>query len=407
MKKYLVIFAVLLFAVSFAACGVQAEPEPGLEGYEEFIEEIPEPEPPVELLISAVGDVMMHLSQINAQRDDATGTFDFNNNFVYIKKYIQESDLAMFNLETTFAGSPYTGFPLFSAPDALAPALKSAGFDVAVFANNHVIDKGIAGFRRTLEVLRENRFMTTGGRLSSEWEPRFVIAEVKGVNIAVIGYTYASSSASGQLLVNGLPVPRGEEGLINYFRYEHLDTDLANIKETVDEARAAGADVVILYYHWGSEYQLTSNQWQRTIAERSVKEMGADIILGAHPHVLQEVGFFFNERTGLQVPVFYSMGNFISNQRRETLPTTQNNRHTETGIIARINILFDVENRRLLDVSVSAIPTWVDRHTRGGRHVYHIIPLDEELENNPTLAQSGQLSKAKAALDDAIGILGL
>ena len=361
--------------------------------------------PPVSLLISGVGDIMVHRSQIYAQHDRAADTYDFNNNFQYVRKYFEDSDLAIGNLETTFAGTPYAGYPLFSAPDELGAALKTAGFDVIVTANNHMVDRGLVGLLRTIDVLRGNGLIVSGSR-QDDTRPRYAIFESQGVKMGVVAYTYATSSASGELFINGIRA-QDSRSLVNYFRYTHLDEDLANVKQTVDAARASGADIIAVYYHWGDEYQLTSNNWQRTIAERTVNEMDVDMIFGSHPHTLQEAVYITNIHNGKQVPVFYSMGNFISNQRRETLPNTRNNRHTETGIIAQVRIEFDLNDRKIISMSKGAVPTWVEKYKSGGRDVYAIIPLDNELDANTTLAVSGNLRRAQTAWEDANGILGI
>ena len=371
----------------------------GPEIEEAAVEDIVEELPPLSILISGVGDIMVHRAQIYAQHDSAAGTYDFNNNFSYIKKYLEGSDLAIGNLETTFGGPPYAGYPLFSAPDELAAALKAAGFNIVVTANNHMVDRGMVGLLRTIDVLRGNGLIVSGSR-QDETQPRYAIFESQGVKIGVVAYTYATSSASGALNVNGLAA-QDSRPLINYFRYTHLDEDLENVRQTVAAARAAGADIVAVYYHWGEEYQLKSNNWQRTIAERTVNDMDADMIFGSHPHTLQEAVFITNEHNGKNVPVFYSMGNFISNQRQETL----NNRYTETGIIAQVTIEFDINNREILSISKSAIPIWVEKYKSGGRDVYAIIPLDDELEANTTLAVTGNLWRAQRAWEDASGIL--
>lgn len=407
-KKKVLIF-IMAFAMIglLAGCGSRSGDQAGLVGGEEpeIEEEMIEEEPPVSILISAVGDIMMHLTQINAQYNSQTGTHDFNNNFVYVRPFFEASDLSIGNLETTFGGAPYAGWPLFSAPDALAPALKTAGFDVIVTANNHMVDRGLVGLLRTIDVLRGNGLVVSGSR-ENDTQPRYAIFEAQGVNIGVVAFTYATSSAAGNLYVNGIRAQDARH-LINYFRYTHLDEDLENVRRVVEAARASGADIIALSYHWGDEYVLQSNHYQRRIAQRTVDTMEVDMIFGHHPHTLQEVVYLTSELTGRQVPVFYSLGNFISNQRRETLPNTRNNRHTETGAIAQVRVEFDLNNREIISMSKSAIPTWVERHQVGGRHVFSIIPLTDGLEDNTTLAVSGNIGRAQQALVYANDILGI
>jgi len=415
-KKIIAVIVLFALALALAACTVLQSGQgnedealyTGYYEYEEYEYEYEyEPEPQVvSIVISAVGDIMMHLTQIISAHDSATDTHDFNHVFDYVRPYFQNSDLSIGNLETTFGGRPYAGWPLFSAPDSVAEALKNAGFDVITTANNHVYDTFQRGLLRTIDVLEEYNLLFTGSR-RDDTLPRYAMFEVQGVNIAVIAYTYSSSNAAGELFINGIRTAPSSRPLVNYFRYTHLDVDLENVRQTVNDARASGADIVVMFYHWGDEYILESNRYQRTIAQRTADEMYVDIIFGSHPHTLQETVYLTSALTGREVPVFYSLGNFVSNQRRETLPTTRNNRHTETGAIAQVTVEFDLDNREIISQTMSAIPTWVERHRVGGRYVFAIIPLDENLETNPTLGVSGNLERARRAWEYADEILRL
>lgn len=372
----------------------------------QFEEAVIVKEEPVSLLISCVGDVMVHQSQIPSQYDSATDTYDYSNVFCYVKKYIEESDLALFNLETTFGGRPYTGYPVFSAPDELAAALRSAGFNVAITANNHMLDRGRSGLLRTIGVLKENGFLVVGSKEDEEQGERYGIVEIKGLKIAVIAHTYAAGSVPGNLLLNGSKVSKESEGLINYFRYEQIDEDLYNIKAVADKARRDGADIIVAYYHWGQEYQLKSNELQRYIAEKTVRDIGADMIFASHPHTPQEIDFITDEASGRRVPVFYSMGNFISNQRVETLDVP-GSKYTEIGMIARVSLEYDKESGSIVYLNADVVPTWVEKYKSGGRDVYAVIPLDDGLDDNEALAASGHLDRAKKAWEDANEIFGI
>jgi len=404
-----VAIAVYFFSVLFFG-NVEYAGETGKNADHQVAIEAPIPPPPrmpplqnqpVTLSIAFVGDVVVHLPQMSSAYDSDTGRYDFTDHFRYVKHYIAGVDLALCNLETTFGGEPYTGFPTFSAPDEMALALKDMGFLVAATANNHTLDKGVSGLRRTLDVLAENGLMPVGSR-ADQATPRYVLVDVNGVTIGVTAYTYAASSPTGRLLVNGSVVSEEAEPLLNYFRYAQIDEDLEKIKETVGEAKRAGADIVIVYYHWGEEYQLKANRWQRYMAERTVNDMAVDMVFGSHSHTLQEMAYLTREGTDKQVPVFFSMGNFISNQRQETLE----NRHLETGMIAFVDLTYDKVTQEITAIQMRAVPTWVDKYQSGGKDVFAVIPLDEDLEENETLAASGHLRRAQRAWEDANGILG-
>jgi poly-gamma-glutamate synthesis protein (capsule biosynthesis protein) len=361
---------------------------------------MPETEVPLQLEIVCVGDIMIHEPQIASQYDAATGVYDYNNNFQYIKKYIEAADVALGNFEGTFGGTPYRGYPAFSSPDELADALKNNGFDVIITANNHMVDRGGDGVIRTLEVLRGAGLATSGSRLHTE-EPSYTLHEVKGIQIGVVSYTYETTGTGPDVSINGNYISSETAALINSFSYGKLEEGLEKMKNGVEQSRTAGADIVVLYLHWGEEYQRTPNQWQRDIVKAAVEDMNVDMVFASHPHVLQEMTMEASSTTGKTVPVFYSMGNIISNQREETLQ----NRFTEQGMIARVKLEYMMSTGEILNVSMDAVPTWVDRYKRNGKTVYEIIPLDSEMNQNPALQESGHLNRAAQALEDINGIL--
>lgn len=387
----LVLAAVFLWLLALGGCGQDSEAG-GTSGSKK-------PSEPVELRFICAGDVMVHKSQIASQYDSASGTYDYTDNFQYVKPYIEAADLALCNVETTFAGGQPTGYPCFNAPDELADALAWAGFDVGITSNNHMMDKGRAGMQRTLEVLRTAGLETAGSHGAEE--PAYTIAEVKGVKVGIVAYTYETPRINGCRTINSQTLSAESEAMINSFGYENLEGDLAEVAETVQAARDAGAEIVICYYHWGEEYQRSPNEWQQLIAKESAVTMGADIIFASHPHVLQGAELIEDEAAGRQIPVFYSMGNFISNQREETLQ----NRYTEQGMLAGVTLKYDPENGvELVDYDV--LPTWVDKYFSGGKNVYAVVPLDGSMEQNGALTASGHLNRAKQALTDVTELIG-
>ncbi|MGI6730348.1 MAG: CapA family protein [Anaerovoracaceae bacterium] len=398
-KRAVVVLGILVVILAFAMISPPLMQGSSGENTEPVIPDPPEVEEAIALSIAAVGDVMVHKPQLAAQYNGETGTYSFTNNFQYIKEYISAADLALCNVETTFAGGTYSGYPVFNAPDSLATALKEAGFDVALTANNHIMDKGLSGMKRTLEVLREEGLKTAGTQL--EGEKNYTILDVKDVKIGIVAYGYETSNVNGRPTINGNYVPDEALPLLNTFNYTTLDQDLEKVRQSIQAARADGAELVICYYHWGEEYQRSPNDYQVYMA-RQTASFGADIIFASHPHVLQGMEILVDENSGKEVPVFYSMGNFISNQRAETL----NNRYTEQGMIAQVNLEYMKSTQEILSLKMSVMPTWVDKYRKGGKDIYSIIPLDENLDQNPTLAESGHLNRAKQALEDIKALLG-
>lgn len=353
----------------------------------------------IELSILCVGDIMSHMPQTNAQYDSSTDSYDYSENFEYVKHYIEDADLALCNVETTFAGKPYSGFPAFSSPDALATDLAEAGFDVGITANNHMADRGYDGVIRTQEVLQQAGLATVGSVPETE-EPRYILQAVKGIKIGIVAYTYETGSGSGTVSLNGSNISDETASVINSFNFNTLDEDCTKMQEDIDAAKAAGAEIIVAYYHWGEEYQNEANKWQKELAQKAA-DMGADIIFASHPHVVQEAEFIMTTDSQKRVPVFYSMGNFISNQRTELM----GNRRTEQGLIAQVNLTYR-QGEGITSLDMECIPTWVDKYTSGGSVEYRIIPLDETMEENESLKESGHMSNAKQALEDLNEILG-
>lgn len=252
--------------------------------------------------------------------------------------------------ETILGGKPYTGYPQFSAPDELLFALKDAGFDAMQIANNHILDRGSKGLERTIQVIKEQGLYSIGAYINrdhrdNEYPPIF---NLKGVKIAVLNYTYGT---------NGLPTKR--PNLVNEF-------DSIQIIKDIHYSRQQKADLVIALTHWGWEYQLTSDKIQHDWAKFLV-ENGIDLIIGSHPHVVQEVDFLTNKDKF--VPVFYSLGNFISNQRE---------RHRNGGILAKIQI----DSEKKIVSTVSYLPFYVYKGYLNNLHQYYLIPTNDYL-NNP------------------------
>lgn len=388
------VLAVLLLLTASACTGSSQEESGSAEGgFGEKAEE------PVEVSILCAGDVMAHSTNIRAAQSAAGGSgYDFTDNYEYVKSYISEADLALCNVETTFSGTEPSGYPLFCAPDELAYALMDAGFDVGITSNNHMMDGGFDGMQRTLEVLRNQGMTTVGSRYAGE--ERWSVTEVNGVKIGLVAYTYETTGAdSDSVTINGNYVSKESEELINSFNLNELDADIEKIASDIEAAEEAGADIVVCYMHWGNEYQRTPDENQTYMAQ-ALADRGADIIFASHPHVLQKADIL-QSQDGRNVPVFYSLGNFISNQRYETL---NQNRYTEQGMMAQVTVEVLPSTGEIVEETVQVIPTWVDRY--GSPHRYAIIPLDADLQTNPALAASGHLSRAQQALQDITDLIG-
>ncbi|MBO4292390.1 MAG: CapA family protein [Lachnospiraceae bacterium] len=394
-KRIILVILVLSLIAAFTSCS-------GKQSGRDVSSEKEEKEnKAVKVSILCAGDVMAHAPNISsALKSD--GSYDFTDNYEYVEDYIKNADLALCNMETTFKGGKPQGYPLFNAPDSLAEAIYSAGFDVALTSNNHMLDTGFDGMQRTLEVLREADLKTAGSRLEGE-EKGYAVVKTNGVKIGVVSYTYETTqTASTSVSINGNAISEASQKLINSFNYHDLEAeDYDRIEADIKGCRADGADVVICYMHWGNEYEQKPNQNQEEMAQE-LADRGADVIFASHPHVLQRIDVVTSSKGGQKVPVFYSLGNFISNQRAETL----SNKYTENGAMGIVKLTILPDKDKIQAESVSVVPTWVDKYQSSGGLEYRIIPLDSKLSSNKALAESGHFSRAQAAKEYAEELFG-
>ena len=156
-----------------------------------------------QLKLVFAGDIMGHDTQIASALATGEPGYDYKPCFEHLRPYLQEADLVIANLEVTFAGEPYKGYPAFSSPDELASALKWAGFDILVNANNHGLDRGQKGLVRTIEVLGQEGLVQTGTFADPDSRLSYypLIVEKKGIRIALLNYTYGTNGIKTALPV--------------------------------------------------------------------------------------------------------------------------------------------------------------------------------------------------------------
>lgn len=300
------------------------------------------PQPRQAVLLFA-GDVMQHTPQIEAARRGVA--YHYESVFESVHPYFSSADIAVVNLETTLSEEPpYTGYPLFRAPAALAHALARCGVDVACLANNHALDWGAEGVRRTARILDREGMRRVGVyRDSTDFARHNILRlESRGLRFALMNYTYST---------NGMPVPQGM--VIN-----RIDT----LRMARDLAAVADVDCRIVCIHWGNEYERRPNVEQRRLAA-FLRRNGADVIIGHHPHVIQP---YVADSSHL---CFYSLGNFVSNQRK---------RYCDGGLMVRVTVTSLPDGR--LDLRAEAIPVWVDK--RAGYRVVPLVDHDSVVRND-------------------------
>ncbi len=384
LMSWSLVILVGVLAASFAVNGIDKKvkikgEQPPIEQaptetVEETSKEQPEPQvkPDVSVRVMATGDIMFHPSQIEGAYDAATNTYDFNNSFKAIKSKIDEADIAIANFEGTTAGNEiyaYQGYPLFNAPDEALDAIKAAGFDILATANNHSLDTRKAGIIRTIEQI-QNRGMDAIGTFAEKTETRVLIKDVKGIKFAFLSYTE---------MVNGLETvlsPEDLDAMVNIINESKM-------KEDITYAKEQNADVIIVYLHWGDEYSRIQAQRQEILADMLFTE-GVDIIFGSHPHVIQPTQTL--EYEGKTKFIAYSMGNFISNQRVETLVpygmTERISKYTEDGLIIDVEIEKNGETGEVSIKNISYVPLWVYKGFKEDGKAMHIVyPIMDYIES--------------------------
>ena len=289
----------------------------------------------ITITISVVGDIMCHAPQFEYARI-GKDSFDFNPTFRMVSERLSKSDFTFGNLETVFAGfkAKYSGYPQFNSPSDLADALKNAGFDLLTTSNNHSLDRGEIGIRKTIDELKNRGISYNGTFVSQADRDSIRIINIRGIVIAFLAYSYGT---------NGNPIPSGKSYLINM-----IDFDL--IRKDIGKAKLLKPDLVLVHYHFGQEYQREPNEYQQEVVAKTI-EMGADIIIGGHPHVLQPVKFIKSSQSVFDsVFVAYSLGNFISNQQW---------RYSDAGGVLTLSISKNIYDKSIKVSEVEFIPTWV------------------------------------------------
>lgn len=307
------------------------------------------------------GDVMGHDSQIAAAYNAGSGSYDYLTCFQFVKPYIAAADLAIANLEVTLAGAPYKGYPAFSSPDALALALQDAGFDALVTANNHSCDKGKRGIERTIEMLDSFNIVHTGTFTdeASRLNDYPHIINKNGFKLALLNYTYGT---------NGIAVPKPT--IVNLI-------DTAQMSKDIAKAKLSNPDYIIAFMHWGSEYQLQPNAFQKSIT-KFLFDAGVQLVIGAHPHVLQPMQF--NKEN--QQLVVYSLGNFVSGQR---------DRYKNGGAMVRID-LSKIRNDSAITRNIDSVNYILQYVHRDAQKKYVVLPVPT-FENNTTGLIKDELSE--------------
>ena len=310
-----------------------------------------------------VGDIMGHDPQIESAEITKNESYNYEPCFQYVKPIIEKSDLAIANLKVTLPGQPpYRGYPQFRSPNELAKALRLAGFDMLVTANNHSNDAGKKGVINTISTVKDYGFYQTGTFKNQEDRDLYypLIVYKNGFKIAFLNYTYGTNGIKTRPPV-----------IVNYIDEKLIETDMKL-------AHQLEPDAIIVITHWGKEYKYVENEKQRKLAKK-IFNLGADLIIGMHPHVVQpirELEILQKDSTYKNALVAYSLGNFISGQ------TTPN---TEGGFIFEITLEKCKETNKVTLGEHHYIPVWryVYQESKE-KNIYFTIPTSPFENGNGT-----------------------
>ena len=297
--------------------------------------------------IMAHGDLLYHdIIYMSAKKED--GSYDFHENFEYVTPWLKQADLAIGDFEGTINKDHYlAGYPLFNAPGQVMDAIKDAGYHVLDLAHNHVLDSQIEGVISTADAI-EKAGMTPIGVYTHESRDQapLVIKEVNGIKVALLAYSYG---------FNGIEQSISQEDYNRYLSDLNEDKMKAEIERAEKEA-----DITVIMPQMGVEYRIEPTEEQKVLYHKMI-EWGADIIFGGHPHVVEPSETV--EKDGEKKLIIYSMGNFISNQRIQTMTGVDNAKWTERGVLMDVTVK-KKGGKTTIDTA-KAHPTWVNRTPKG------------------------------------------
>ena len=311
----------------------------------------------------AVGDNLIHNTLIDAGEQE-NGSRDYTSFYENIKSEISSADIAVINQETMLGGSSfaYAGYPCFNTPWEVGDAAINAGFDIFTCATNHSLDVGYAGIEQECKYFDSHPEVTHVGTNDSEEDYNSVVYyEKNGIKFAILNYTYGT---------NGISIPESKPWCVNMMDKEKITADVNAAKQN--------SDVVIVFPHWGTENSTSVSDYQREYI-KLFSELGVDIVIGTHPHVLQPVEWVENEQTGKKMLVYYSLGNFISHQ------TSLNQL---CGGMAQITIEKRGEDISITNAKLTPVVCWYKSSSgKFGFSVYKLSEYTDELGSSH--AQSG------------------
>lgn len=303
---------------------------------QEITTEEPTTEPPFEpttVDIMMIGDMLMHMGVQNSGLM-SDGTYNYDHLFTHIVDDVQSADISIVNQEVIIGGIELglSGYPCFNCANEVGDGLVKAGFNTILHATNHTLDKGAIGVDNCINYWETNHPDITylGINKTAEDKENIYIYEKDGIKIAILNYTYGT---------NGIALPTDRPYIVNLLDEDTVVSDLAKAQEL--------ADFIIVCPHWGTEYTLIETEEQHYWAQL-FSDNGADLILGAHPHVVQPVSWLTAD-DGSKTLCYYSLGNYISTQQKG---------YSMLGAMAKVTLTNDKEgNVTIKDYAVEPLVT--------------------------------------------------
>ena len=306
--------------------------------------------------IMAHGDLLYHdLLYMSAKQEE--GSYNFSENFTYVKPWIEQADLAIADFEGTISPDfPLAGYPLFNAPAEVVSAIKDTGYDMVDLAHNHILDSQLSGLISTSKAFTDAEIGTVGVYPEgNRGTAPLQIRKVNGIKVAILAYAYGFNGMEGNLSAEE------QAGYLSDFNVEKMQAEIEQAEKE--------ADITIVMPQTGVEYQLEPTEEQQTLYRQMV-DWGADLVFGGHPHVAEPSEIV--EKDGQRKLIIYSMGNFISNQRIETMEGVPTAQWTERGVLMDVTI--EKKDGVTSIQTAQARPTWVNR-VSNGRYAENGQPL--------------------------------
>ena len=311
--------------------------------------------------IRAAGDLNITDSVVDSGL--AANGYDYTRAFQDVASTLSSADLTIMNLEGNVCGEPY-GTATTSAPNKILNALSAAGVDILQMANSCTINNGLIGLNSTLQAIRAAGIEPVGAYSSTAEFKRskgYTICDVGGIRIAVVAFTKG---------VGGRGLPEGSEGCVNllYTDYEstYRRVDTAGIAKILDNAKAEKPDFIIALVHWGSENNDTISKTQESIITL-LKKNGVGLILGTHPHLVQEI--VYDQAAGTLVA--YSLGDFYGDGSRSG---------TNYSIILDIEITKDSDKRTTKVTGYSYTPIYTVTGSQSADGYQRVVRIEQAMQ---------------------------